>query len=174
MAVSQWMQHLEGEFAQAYNRRKHRSGAFWSDRFHCTMIEEGLHLWNCMVYIELNMVRAGVVGHPADWPWCSFGEWMGQRRRYAVVDQKECLRLVGGASLADFRAHYHHMIDEALAKDAMARQPQWTESIAVGSRAFVDAIAQSVSHRQHLELATVGDNSWVLREEPSAEPMAIP
>jgi len=98
-ALSRWMQQVEGEFAQSYNRRKHRSGAFWSDRYHCTMIEEGPHLWNCMVYIDLNMVRAGVVTHPVQWPWCSYGEWMGQRRRYGVVDSTECLRVLGGASL---------------------------------------------------------------------------
>ena len=98
-ALSRWMQQVEGEFAQSYNRRKHRSGAFWSDRYHCTMIEEGPHLWNCMDYIDLNMVRAGVVTHPVQWPWCSYGEWMGQRRRYGVVDSTECLRVLGGASL---------------------------------------------------------------------------
>ena len=52
-AVSDWMQKTEGEFAQRYNRRKRRSGAFWGDRYHCTMIEDGRHLWHCMAYIEV-------------------------------------------------------------------------------------------------------------------------
>jgi putative transposase len=119
-----------------------------------------------MVYIELNMVRAGVVCHPSEWPWCSYAEWKGVRRRYGVVDQRECLRLLGGPSLAEFRANYDALIQDALAKDAMARQPQWTESIAVGSRSFVEAMAQTVSHRQHLDFSPVGENAWVLREEP--------
>ena len=38
-AISQWMQQVEGEFVQSDNRRKGRSGAFWTDRYHCTMIE---------------------------------------------------------------------------------------------------------------------------------------
>ena len=33
------MQALEGQFAQYYNRRKKRSGAFWSDRYHTVMID---------------------------------------------------------------------------------------------------------------------------------------
>src|ERR1041384_6487212 len=36
--------------------------------------------------------------------------------------------------------HYEHLIQEWLARD-LAREPQWTESIAVGSRGFVDEIA---------------------------------
>lgn len=51
-AVSAWMQQLEGQFAQAYNRRKGRSAAFWEDRYHCTMVDRGMHLWNCIVFVE--------------------------------------------------------------------------------------------------------------------------
>jgi putative transposase len=167
-AVSQWMQETEGEFAQSYNRRKARSGAFWGDRYHCTLIEDGPHLWNGMVYIELNMVRAGVVVHPAQWPWCSYSEWMGQRRRYGVIDTHECLRILGGASLEEFRANHQALINTWLTKDAMAREPQWTESIAVGSRAFVEAIAPTITHRQRLHYSIVGESAWALREDLSS------
>jgi hypothetical protein len=47
----------------------------------------------------------------------------------------------------------------------MARQPQWTESIAVGSRPFVEPIAQTVSYRQHLECLPAGQTAWLLRDE---------
>jgi len=35
--ISARMQKLEGEFAEYYNIRKRRSGAFWSGRYHCTI-----------------------------------------------------------------------------------------------------------------------------------------
>ena len=41
--------------------------AFWEDRYHATAIEADDHLRRCLVYIDLNMVRAGVVKHPAEW-----------------------------------------------------------------------------------------------------------
>ncbi len=34
------------------------------------MIDSGTYLWNCMKYIDLNMVRARVVENPSDWEWC--------------------------------------------------------------------------------------------------------
>ena len=37
-----------------------RKGAFWEDRYHATVIEKGEHLLRCIVYIDMNMVRAGV------------------------------------------------------------------------------------------------------------------
>ncbi len=48
------MQKLEGEFAEYFNFRKHRSGAFWGGRYNCAMIDSGRYLWNCMKYIDLN------------------------------------------------------------------------------------------------------------------------
>jgi hypothetical protein len=51
------------------------------------------------------------------------------------------------------------LIEARLAKDVMAREPQWTECIAVGSRAFVEAIGQTIRHRQQLTCAPVGENA---------------
>src|SRR3990172_12934201 len=62
------MQLVAGRTAQDYNRRKARLGAFWEDRYHATAVESGAHLHRCGGYIALNMVRAGVVKHPAEWP----------------------------------------------------------------------------------------------------------
>jgi putative transposase len=46
---------------------KKRKGAFREDRYHTTAVEGGLHLSRCMVYVDLNMVRA------------AFGNSMGKR-----------------------------------------------------------------------------------------------
>ncbi len=45
------------------------------------MIDSGTYLWNCMKYIDLNMVRARVVEKPSDWDWCGFNEIIGKRKR---------------------------------------------------------------------------------------------
>jgi putative transposase len=65
--ISQSIQLIAGRTAQEYNQRKNRQGAFWEDRYHATAIEIDEHLHRCVVYIDLNMVRAGVVNHPGEW-----------------------------------------------------------------------------------------------------------
>ena len=62
------MQLIAGRTAHEYNQRKGRSGAFWEDRYHATAVDSDKYLARCMVYIDLNMVRAGVVSHPGEWP----------------------------------------------------------------------------------------------------------
>jgi putative transposase len=56
--IAQSMQLIAGRTAQEYNERKGRHGAFWEDRYHATAIEANEHLHRCLVYIDLNMVRA--------------------------------------------------------------------------------------------------------------------
>jgi REP-associated tyrosine transposase len=63
--IAQSMQLIAGRSAQEYNQRKERQGVFWEDRYHATAIEADEHLHRCVVYIELNMVRAGVVSDQA-------------------------------------------------------------------------------------------------------------
>ena len=65
---------VAGRTVQEFNIRKKRKGAFWEDRYHATAIENGEHLLRHLVYIDLNMVRAGVVKHPSEWPFGGYNE----------------------------------------------------------------------------------------------------
>jgi putative transposase len=39
------------------------------------------------VYVDLNMVRAGVVTHPRQWAAGGYHEIQGKRQRYLIVDR---------------------------------------------------------------------------------------
>lgn len=164
--VSRLMQLVQGQHGQAYNRRRNRCGAFWEDRYHATMVEGGSHLWRCLTYIDLNMVRAGVVPHPRDWRWSGYDELMGNRQRYRLIDLEEVQRAVQARSSQEFREHYEAAIEARLAQHLCRREPQWTESIAVGSASFVQEVSTHQSHRQKLEFRAVdpAGDTWLLRE----------
>ena len=49
---------IAGRTGQEFNQRKARKGAYWEDRYHTTAVEDGDHLLKCIVYIDLDMVRA--------------------------------------------------------------------------------------------------------------------
>lgn len=166
--VSDLIQHVAGKSAQAYNRRKCRSGAFWEGRFHVTMIEDGMHLWNCLKYVDLNMVRAGVVHHPQEWRWTGYRELVGLKQRYRLLDIPRLMRLLGGCDLQDFRMNYIAAIRDSISKDEMKRDPRWTESIAVGGKTFVEGVERETKGRRSMEVCKVDDvgASWVLKEAP--------
>ncbi len=68
------MQLIAGRTAQEYNQRKNRRGAFWEDRYHVTAIDVESHLMRCLIYIDLNMVRACVVIYPFNWKHNGYNE----------------------------------------------------------------------------------------------------
>ena len=99
------MRAVEGEFARAYNQRKKRKNAFGGDNYHATLVDAGEYLWRCLCYVELNMVRCGVVAHPREWPWVGYHEIMDTRQRYGLIDlERLCWRL-GTASLEEVRSN---------------------------------------------------------------------
>ncbi len=61
------VQLVAGRTGQEYNQRKRRKGALGEDRYHTTAVETSEHLIRCLLYMDLNMVRAGVVSHPREW-----------------------------------------------------------------------------------------------------------
>lgn len=170
-SLSRFMQSLEGDFAQAYNLRKKRKGAFWSDRYHAVLIDNGEHLWNCLVYIDLNMVRAGMVEHPREWAWCGYQELTGLRKRYRLIDRKVLLdRLGGNRTISQFQAAYAESTRNHLERKELARQAMWTEGLAVGGKAFVDEVGSRSLHRVQLDYARVPGtrSAWVVRENRTA------
>lgn len=133
--------------AQEYNQRKIRSGAFWEDRYHATAVETGRHLMKCMVYIDLNMVRTGKVKHPEEWPYCGYNEIMSYRQRYKLLDYKSLIRLLGIKTTEDLQVLYKKWIEEAIDMKKLKRESRWTESIAVGSKSFLENIHKQLGFR---------------------------
>jgi hypothetical protein len=158
------MQQLEGEFAAYYNRRKDHCGSFWGDRFHCTMVEDGIHLWNCLQYIDLNMVRAGAVSHPREWCWCGYQELMGLRQRFCLLDISRLLDLLDMRDLTVFKEIHEAKIDSAIQQGRLNRESQWTEAIAVGSEDYVRLVAKRMHRRKRLRMQSTEEGAWYVRE----------
>ena len=164
LEVSGFMQAVAGEFARAYNRRKGRMNAYWGDNYHATVVEAGDYLWRCLVYIELNMVRCGVVDHPREWPWVGYHEIMGTRSRYRLLDLERLCWRVGASSLEDLRKNLDASLAETIAQDRVKRETCWTESLAVGSNSFVEKIQPLILSRRETEITQTDSNMWVLQE----------
>ncbi|WP_027186385.1 transposase [Desulfovibrio inopinatus] len=71
--LSELMREIKQTFSRSYNRRHNRRGYLWGDRYKSVIVEDGRTLINCLAYIDLNPVRAGIVKHPEKYRWCSLG-----------------------------------------------------------------------------------------------------
>jgi REP element-mobilizing transposase RayT len=162
--IARSMQLVAGRTAQDYNRRKARLGAFWEDRYHATAIETDAHLHRCLVYIDLNMVRAGVVRHPTDWAHGGYREIQQPPDRYRLIDLATLSALCGFSNVADFQVGHRQWVGAALQMGSITRDDRWSESVAVGSEQFVEQVKTELGSAVGRRQIAAENKTYSLRE----------
>jgi putative transposase len=161
------MQLMAGRTGQEYNQRKERKGAYWEDRYHATAVESGAHLARCMVYIDTNMVRAGVASHPSMWSFSGYNEIQAPRRKNVLIDYEKLQRLLGVGSYDQLRSSRKGWVEEYLGDGVKARKEEWTGSIAVGSRSFVETVKALLGFRAKGRAVIESSEGYQVREGPA-------
>jgi REP element-mobilizing transposase RayT len=156
------MRLIAGRTAQEYNKRKRRNGAFWEDRYHATAVQSDRHLVRCLIYIDLNMVRAGVAQHPRDWEISGYHEIQFPRCRKGIIDHDSLRSLTGMATAGELRSNHAKWIVDEL--QISRRDPAWTESVGVGDEDFLTNLKLQLGMAGcHREIGSI-DGITFLRE----------
>ncbi len=71
-SLPKMFQSLGRRYVQYVNVMYQRTGTLWEGRYRATLIDSEGYLLTCCRYIELNPVRAKMVGHPREYPWSSY------------------------------------------------------------------------------------------------------
>ena len=64
--------HLNGAYAQAFNRRHLRVGHLLQGRYKAILVQRESYLLELARYVVLNPVRAGICGRPEEFRWSSY------------------------------------------------------------------------------------------------------
>ena len=160
------LQLIAGRTAWEYNFRKNRKGAYWEDRYHATAVDTDEHLFACIVYIDLNMVRAGAVGHPQEWLHGGYRELQSSPQRYRIIDIPALMSLCGVENLDELQAQRRLWLDKEVARGILRRDEAWSGHIAVGSRAFVEKINNSFSSPARAGKIIEQQGKFILRDLP--------
>lgn len=85
-----------GRYAMRFNRRYRRSGHLWQSRFYSCPLGP-THLVAALAYVDLNPVRAGLVGAARQHPWSSAAAHVSGEDQHGLIDPWEWseLRLNG-------------------------------------------------------------------------------
>lgn len=163
-AIPNSMQLIAGRSAQEFNRRLDRRGAFWEDRYHATAIESNIHLARCLVYIDLNMVRAGVVDHPERWTSGGYYESLNPRCRGGRIDHEGLHDLLDMKSAEQMQLTRKAWVEERMQGISLERESVWTESLAVGSLAYAQKMQKALGASFRRRRTRVEDVGYSLRE----------
>lgn len=161
------LQLIAGCTAQAFNRREGRRGAFWEDRYHATAVAADRHLMRCLVYVDLNMVRAGAVSHPSEWPESGYNEIQAANVKHPVIDLSTLGGLLGFTDAEQLRREHRQWVATALGEQPR-RETCWTESIAVGGREYVEDIGRQLGVESRRRAVVSQGGLYTLREQPGA------
>jgi putative transposase len=87
-SLSEFVKEIKQSFTRYYNKRHQRRGTLWGERFKSLIVENGKTLVNCLAYIDLNPLRAGILSRPEDYRWNSLGYHVqtGNRDRFLSTD----------------------------------------------------------------------------------------
>jgi len=183
--VSCFIGRLQQQFTCWYNRTRprRRRGILWAQRFKSVVLERDTALWNCLCYVELNPVRAGMVADPADYRFSSWGVWSATgkhpfgenlKRRLLEYQGTEARAHTLAAIRRLFRVEFSRVAaaeagrgteDTEQAMAEAEREPElttrmdrhvryWTDGLIIGSRAFVLEVASAF--RQNPEKHRLG------------------
>jgi putative transposase len=76
--ISRGMQLLNGQYAQAFNRRHGYVGHLFQGRFSASRVDDDAYSLQVGRYVVLNPVRAGMVGDAVEWTWSSHRAMLGK------------------------------------------------------------------------------------------------
>jgi len=141
--VGAMMQDVGRRYVRVINTIHGRTGSLWEGRFRSSLIDSERYLLTCHRYIELNPVRAGIVGHPAAYPWSSHGYYSNARADGLITEHAEYQRL--GTTADERRGAFRALCSEPLAQRLVdqIREAINTES-AVGSETFIERAEETL------------------------------
>ena len=151
-SLPRMMQAVGRSYVRHFNLRHGRTGALWEGRYRSNLIESEHYLLNCMIYIELNPVRAGMVVQARDFRWSSHRHHIGLASDKLV--KQHALYWELGDTPFGREAAYAARVEAGL--DPKAREDLTQSAIkgwALGSQTFIQKVQKNTPRRVFKEQA---------------------
>ncbi len=140
------MKRLGQRYVQYINRTYERSGTLWEGRFRSCIIQAQEYLFSCQRYIEMNPVRAGLVQHPGEYRWSSYG-FNGQGERPSLIKPHILYKKLGQTNKERQQAYRDLFRYELNPGDIDKIREATNGNFACGDNRFNEEIAEILGRR---------------------------
>ena len=145
-SISRAMQHVGSHYTRYFNRIFCRTGTLWEGRFKSCLVQDERYFLICQRYIELNPVRAKMVGDPGDYQWSSYQSNALGKESQLIVSHPIYNSL--GTTTEQRQQIYRSLFSEALDQKALDHLRVATHSgLAFGNELFKDQIEKRYKRR---------------------------
>ncbi|KKL95503.1 hypothetical protein LCGC14_1853970, partial [marine sediment metagenome] len=97
-----------------------------------------------------------------------YNELRNPRQRYALIDYKRLMDLLHISTVDDLRNSHKKWVEEILKTQNYVRESKWSQSIAVGSKSFVESIKEKLGIRAKGRKVADSKDLYHLREVQAA------
>ena len=150
--LPQLMQALGRAYVRYFNARHGRSGTLWEGRYRSTVLEPTAPLLQCIIYIDSNPQRAGLVGRAQDYLWSSCAHHLGAVHLPWLRDPAAFWAL-GNTPFAR-EAQYAQLLAQGLSqRESAALTGAVKGGWALGSEDFVQGLQTKTERRVHKKSA---------------------
>ena len=140
------LQSIGRRYVRYVNQLYRRSGTLWEGRYKSALIDSDRYLLTCSRYIELNPVRARMVGHPGDYPWSSYRSNTGEAETPLISPHPLYLALgrSPAARCLAYRALFERHIDS---QDLLAIREATEAGVVLGTDRFKEQVEETLQRR---------------------------
>jgi len=117
-----------------------------------------------ILFNRVNMVRANVVEHPSDWPFCGYNEIQEPKRKKVMINYQRLTDLLGFTTYDEVKTYHKRWVEDYFENGKNTRDDKWTMSIAVGNRSFVERVKSLMGALAIGRRSTKAEDSYQLRE----------
>ena len=145
-SLSKALQMLGRYYVQFFNHCYRRTGTLWEGRYKATLIDTEAYLLTCMRYIELNPVRAGMVAHPSEYRWSSYGYNALRQANALITPHSEYLRL--GRADEECQSAYRQLFKHSISEENInAIREATNKAWVLGNDRFKQSIQEKLKRR---------------------------
>lgn len=144
--LGRMMQWIGRHYVPWFNRKYGRSGTLWQGRFKASVVDADAYFLPCCRFIEMNPVRAGLVGNLADWPWSSYAHHAGIKADGLITDHPVYWGL--GNTPFQREAAYQALVQQGVGSEQEARiRTALMTGWALGSERYLNSLQARTARR---------------------------
>jgi len=154
--LSGLMQRLQFRYTRNYNIRYRTWGHLFQGRYKAILCEKDSYLVELSAYIHLNPVRAGLVRHPMEYRWTSYGSYLNGGKM-GIVDVEPVLGQFSAGKGKAVRA-YERYVQEHMGDGHRGEFYKVEDQRFLGSEGFSDRIQRGAKEKvEHIYEISLGD-----------------
>jgi putative transposase len=117
--VTRLLQTLGRQYVRYFNYAYQRSGTLFEGRYKSSVVQHEEYFLNCLRYIELNPVRAGMVKDPGDYKWSSYRAHAFGVRPRMWTGHEQYLRM--GGNDKERHSCYRKWVEEVMSTETVSK-----------------------------------------------------